>query len=217
MPPEISHQEESEVNSNADRAFDKLDAIIDNNEQQEKYQKQIDESFNLILSIVSKYIKNKPKKAKEIGTDKLLSTAAKITYDSLEKSGIKLTAKQKKAVATLIDDFKNSLKKPGKKKSNEKKPSLRSDADDSFDKLDKFKSVLSTFEDPNIPFKEKMEALKSIMKDGERVSLGFYKLARKGEKIYFMTGPTRGVALTEAIVNKLLANAKRAKKSLGLE
>lgn len=82
-----------------------------------------------------------------------------------------------------------------------------------FSELDNSQESIKIFENKNLLFDERLNALKSAIEDGQRAQLNSYDLARKGDNIYIMNG-TKGTLLTEQNANGLIEAASRAKEQI---
>ena len=79
-----------------------------------------------------------------------------------------------------------------------------------FDDLDKTTEALDTFNNPDVSYEDKIVALKSVIKDGERMN----DFIRQGDKIFYSTTPGRGIELTPETVEKINEATRLAKEKV---
>ena len=89
------------------------------------------------------------------------------------------------------------------------------EAEQMFTESEQFSAALKTFENPDVPFDEKISSLKEVMNDGDRIKLGNYDLTRQGDNIYFYAGEAaQGIELTAEVIEKLNSNVEAAKEAI---
>lgn len=110
MPPEDSEIPEppkrEAVEGRAEATFNELDT----EERNERDRQLAEQVFSSILELGTEYTKRNPERAKDIGSEKILTTLTQSTFKSLEKTDMALTPEQKSAVEGMVCDFLQRIK-----------------------------------------------------------------------------------------------------------
>lgn len=103
--PETPRPQEA-VEARAEASFDELDTAG----KDESDRQLAEQVFTSVLELGTEYAKANPQRAKELGTEKILTTLTQATFKSLEKAGRALTPEQKSAVEGMVRDFVQRIK-----------------------------------------------------------------------------------------------------------